>query len=206
MSNRIVEAKRAARAQMKAVISRTARTERDEWSNGITEKVIGLAEWENCQTVLAFLPMAGEVDTTGIITRSLKAGKAVGVPRMYGPDIKFHKIDTVDGPWDHHPYGLPEPPVSLPVIDPCSANAGDTFVVTPGLCFDNQGNRLGFGRGYYDRVIRRCRSAENRRIFFAAVCFNLQLVECVPTGEHDCVLDLIVTESGVAWKQEVRHG
>jgi len=206
MNPEIAEEKSAMRTRMKALISRTTGTERGEWSSKITDRVTALSEWTASTTILAFLPMTGEVNTTAIITRSLEAGKIVGVPRMYGADIKFHRIESLDGPWEPHPYGLKEPPAAQPVIDPCSAGNGDICVITPGLCFDKRGNRLGFGRGYYDRLITGCRSVETRKIFFAAVCFDIQLVDWVPTDKHDCVLDLIVTESGIAWRQEKHRG
>ena len=191
---------------MKSVISGTTEEQRQNWSAEITAHVTGLAEWDRSQTLLAFLPMAGEVDTTGIITRSLNAGKSVGLPRMYGEEIKFHKIETLDGPWDPHPYGLKEPQISLPIIDPCSADSGNICVITPGLCFDRGGNRLGFGKGYYDRLIMRCGGIENRQIFFAGVCFRIQLVDAVPTGERDRTLDAIVTEGGIVLRRERQGG
>ena len=191
------ETKSALRAHMKAVIAKTSERERNKWSEDIAKHATALGEWDLSPILLAFLPMTGEVDTTGIISRAFKTGKVVGLPRMYGEDIEFHKIDTPDGPWDPHPYGVKEPAASLPIIDPCSDE--DIYVITPGLCFDREGNRLGFGRGYYDRLITRCRVVKSRTIFFAAVCFNIQLVESIPVDEHDCVVDAIITETGLAW-------
>ena len=199
MNEKLGLEKRAMRARMKSIISGTTMEERSGWSAGITKHVTALDEWSGSRTLLAFLPMTGEIDTTGIISRSLNAGKSVAVPRMYGKEIKFHKIDTLDGPWDPHPYGLKEPDVSLPLIDPCSADTGDICVITPGICFDKRGNRLGFGKGYYDRLITRCEGIENRKIFFAGVCFRIQLVESVPVGERDRALDAVVTEGGIVF-------
>jgi 5-formyltetrahydrofolate cyclo-ligase len=197
MTNKLNQEKRALRARMKSIISQASPEKRGDWSAEITKQVTGLAEWESCQTLLAFFPMTGEVDTSAIIDHSLNTGKSVGVPRMYGEEIKFHKIDTLDGPWDPHPYGLKEPEVSLPIIDPCSADSGNICVITPGLCFDTRGNRLGFGKGFYDRFIARCECVENREVFFAGVCFRIQLVDTVPTGELDHILDAVVTEGGI---------
>ncbi len=201
MNETLRQEKREMRARMKSVISGTTAGERDKWSAEITKYVTGLAEWGRSRTLLAFLPMEGEVDTAGVITRSLSAGKMVGIPRMYGQEIKFHKIESLDGPWDPHPYGLKEPALTLPLIDPCSPETGAVCVITPGLCFDRAGNRLGFGKGYYDRLITRCGSIKDRQIFFAGVCFRIQLVDAVPTGEEDRTLDAVVTEGGIAWRR-----
>jgi 5-formyltetrahydrofolate cyclo-ligase len=194
--------KRAVRKRMKSVIAATTPQQRRAWSEQIAAQITGLSEWDTCQTVLAFLPRDGEVDTVGMIELALSAGKTVGVPRMHSHHIEFHRIESIDHSWDHHPYGLREPPKSLPIIDPCAPDAGEMLVITPGLCFDSDGRRLGFGRGYYDRFVERCRNEKDRRIFFAAVCFAVQLIDRVPAGPHDRIVDAIFTEHGLAFRRE----
>ncbi len=199
MNDALRHEKYNARKEIKSVIDRTRRADRAAWSARIAEHVTGLAEWGRCPMVLAFLPMYGEVNTTGMINLAFSTGKTVGVPRMYGHHIEFHKIESIEGPWDLHPYGVREPPETLPVIDPCDGDTGDIFVITPGLSFDVKGRRLGFGKGYYDRMIDRCRSKTDGLIFFAGVCFSVQLVETVPTGPYDRLVDAIVTEDGLVF-------
>jgi 5-formyltetrahydrofolate cyclo-ligase len=193
--------KRSMRAWMKSVVTEVSEEDRDRWSSGITGHLTALPEWHRCRTVLAFLPMKIEVDTRGIIARSLAEGKTVGVPRMYGEEIKFHKIDSIDGPWDCHPYGIDEPPLSLPEIDLSSIDYGNICVITPGLCFDREGQRLGFGKGCYDRFNLHCSKVAAGRAFFAGICFNIQLVDLVPVSEFDRRLDAVVTESGVVYRR-----
>ncbi|MBN1686653.1 MAG: 5-formyltetrahydrofolate cyclo-ligase [Spirochaetales bacterium] len=198
MTDRLRLEKQLARKRMKEALSGVTPAERSAWSARITRHVTELSEWKASSTVLAFLSMDGEVDTAGMIQRALSDGKTVGVPRMREHYIEFHKIESIDGPWEPHPFGVREPPAGLPVIDPCATGAGEVFVVTPGLCFDLEGGRLGFGKGYYDRLIGRCRDEKEPGIFFAAVCFSVQIIYRVPAGEHDFRVDAIVTERGVA--------
>ena len=184
---------------MKTVLDGVDAARRSAWSRGISDTIKNHPAWNRSGLVLAFLSMPVEVDTTAIIETAIAEGKSVGVPRMYGPEIRFHRITDLSGPWELHPYGLREPPLDQPVLQPGSIEESDVFVVTPGLCFDAAGRRLGFGRGYYDTFITLCRGVAGETFYFAGVCFNLQLVDRVPAGSHDCVLDAIVTERGIEY-------
>ena len=199
MKDRLKDEKRLARNRMRSVIAATTPSQRAAWSTKITRQVTGLSDWDACRTVLAFLPMDGEVDTTAMIQRALREGKTVGLPRMRRHHIECHSIASLDGPWETHPFGVREPPATLPVIDPCAADAGKMLVITPGLCFDAAGRRLGFGKGYYDRLLERCRDEKDREILFVAVCFTIQIIDRVPAGEHDRIVDAIVTEQGITF-------
>jgi len=200
MNEPIRQAKRSARKNMKAAIAAVPAERRSAWSAGIAEHVTALPEWKDCKTVLAFLPMQGEVDTTGVLERALLENKILAVPRMYAEDIRFHRIESTAGPWENHPYGVREPPATFPVVDPCAEESGEVLVITPGLCFDCRGGRLGFGKGYYDRVLKRCRRERPGQVFFAAVGFAIQLIDKVPRDAHDCMVDAIVTERGVEFR------
>lgn len=182
---------------MKAAIARTSEKQRRGWSSRIVEYVTALPVWINSNTVLAFLSMDGEIDTTGIIEKALSEQKTVAIPRMYGDEIRFHRIKSLAGPWEVHRYGIREPAESSPIVNPCAESSGNVIVITPGLCFDSKGRRLGFGRGYYDRLLNRCRTKNSGNVFSVAVCFSLQLIERVPADTHDCPVDAIVTENGV---------
>lgn len=189
--------KKITRAQMMGALGKVDPSQRSRWSAQITQKVIHLDSWKRADTVLIFLPMPTEVDTVELITASLAAGKTVGVPRMQGEEIQFHVIKSIDEQWEMHPFGLREPPVGSPVLDPEGMIAHEVCVITPGLCFDSRGWRLGFGRGYYDRFIKRCRKISLTKFFFLGLCFHIQVIEAVPTGERDCVLDGLMSERGI---------
>ena len=189
--------KRTARKQMKSTVAVTTAEQRLQWSEQIAGHVTSLPEWKTCRTILAFLPTDYEVNIVGMIENALSAGKTVAVPRMRRHHIEFHKIESTKHSWEHHPFGVREPPESLPIVDPCAEDAENIFVITPGLCFDMHGRRLGFGKGYYDRLLEQCRLKTDRWAFFAGVCFSVQLMDDVPIGPYDKLVDAIVTEKGV---------
>lgn len=186
---------------MKSLLEGMDLQKRTEWSQAIADRIAALDTWKESGVVLAFLPMPTEVDTTFLIQNALTAEKAVGVPRMYGPEIRFHRIFHLDGPWDQHPYGLSEPLVTAPVLEPSYIADEGVFVVTPGLCFDITGWRLGFGKGFYDRFITHCRNIAEGQFCFTGVCFDVQLVDKVPRGEYDCNLDALVSERGILYRR-----
>jgi 5-formyltetrahydrofolate cyclo-ligase len=107
--------------------------------------------------------------------------------------MDFHRITTLQEPWDIHSYGIKEPPKHYPVIDPFSWEKGIVLSVTPGLAFDRKGGRLGRGGGYYDRFFNRCQ--EN--LLTLGVCFACQMVDQVPIESHDCPIGGVVTEEGI---------
>jgi 5-formyltetrahydrofolate cyclo-ligase len=186
---------------MKSALRAVSAEVRAQWSSRIASEVQKLPQWQSSPAVLAFLSMPTEVDTTALLEAAFSEGKTVGVPRMNGSEINFHEITSLEGPFEPHPYGLREPAATLPVLDPQRIDSRDVFVVTPGLCFDGGGARLGFGRGYYDGLITLCRALPEKNFYFAGVCFHVQLIDYVPTGDHDCTLDALITERGVEYNR-----
>ena len=155
----------------------------------ICEKLIQLPRWTDNRTVLLFVSMPGkEVDTSCIIQKGRDQGKVIAFPRMYGEDIKFHILDNDDpSNMETHPYGVEEPKASLPVFTPSPGNRA--LIVIPGLGFDASGNRLGRGKGYYDRYLRRY----SKYLDMAAVAFSCQIIEKVPVDERDVRIPAVVT-------------
>ena len=152
-----------------------------------------LPQWTDNRTVLLFISMPGkEVDTSCIIQKGREQGKVLAFPRMYGNEIKFHILDNDDpSNMETHPYGVAEPKESLPVFTPSAGNRA--LIVIPGLGFDASGNRLGRGKGYYDRYLHRY----SQYIDMAAVAFSCQIVEKVPVDERDVRIPAVVTPKKV---------
>ena len=70
------------------------------------------------------------------------------------------------------------------------------IVIVPAVVFDLEKNRIGFGGGYYDTFLKKIRE-ENKKILFIGICYDFQIIEKVPTEEHDVVLDFVVSESRI---------
>lgn len=160
----------------------------------ITEKITRLTEWRDAEIILLYLPMKCEVNTLDLIHTAIAEGKEVAVPRMRRGNIMyFHFIENVDGPWQEHEYGIKEPHPDLPVLEPKNCSDRKLFMVVPGLAFDRSCNRLGRGKGFYDRYLSM--GCENLRAY--GICFDYQLVDKVPTSDHDQKVDGVVTEKEI---------
>lgn len=165
----------------------------NEKSLRIAEHLFSTSIWQSVTTMLCFVSMAEEVITDPIIKTGLREGKTVALPRLRNGEMDFHIIPRWDIPWDIHSYGMKEPPASYPIFDPNGYSQHEVLMVTPGLGFDQEGGRLGRGGGFYDKYLDRY----HHNLLTFAVCFHFQLVEWVPTVEHDCSINGIITEKGV---------
>ncbi len=156
---------------------------RDVASREIEKRLFLLPEFRAARTVMFFASFRSEVDTLPMIRETLKAGKRVILPKVTGKELALFEIgdletDTVPGAW-----GIPEPierrPASVDDVD---------LMIVPGLAFDGKGNRLGYGAGFYDRILPGCRKAT------VALAFEVQIVSEVPVTALDIPVQKIVTE------------
>jgi 5-formyltetrahydrofolate cyclo-ligase len=168
---------------------REAESGRDEASRRIMTRVLDLPEFQAARCLAAFIGVRSEVTTAPIVARALALGKRVVLPRVAGPEIELREIRSLDELVDG-PFGLREPPedpgrrADLARLD---------LLLVPGVAFDAAGGRLGHGKGYYDRLLRRV-PPEAARV---ALGFECQVVERVPMGPADERVDLLVTEAVV---------
>jgi 5-formyltetrahydrofolate cyclo-ligase len=161
---------------------------RSDASRRITDALLARPDLAESRTVLATLPFGSEWDTRSLIDALLQCGKVVVVPRvneatrMVDLFVIGHAVrDIVPG------YrGIPEPAIHCTAI---AANEID-WILVPGVAFDTGGRRLGYGGGFYDRLLPHAR-VDARRI---AGAFDLQIVESVPAAPHDLSVEAIVTE------------
>ncbi len=179
-------------------------------SEKVARRLARTAAWAGMDTLLAFLSMPREISTAGMIRAAQAAGRPVAVPRIEAEDIRFLVMPPASAvpPGGAQPpgavvlpggplpprdrWGIPVPDPAWPPLEP--ARAGRILVAAPGLAFDRQGNRLGRGKGYYDRFLARARAA-GARLTVIGVCFSGQLVEELPHTERDQAVDGVVTES-----------
>ena len=150
----------------------------------ITERVLALPELGSSKTVMPFWSFGSEVDTSGLIEALQAAGKRVVLPRVDGREVAA--IVYVPGdPTAATSFGAMEP-TSAEIVPPTEIDV----VIAPGVAFDRNGGRVGYGGGFYDRFLRTIR-ADTPVIGLA---FAVQLVDEVPRGEHDRLVDVVVTE------------
>lgn len=172
------DAKAALRRRMQAVSPATPAE-----SRAVTARLGRLSTWQRAESACLFLPMAGELDVTGLV--ALHPAVAWLVTRT--PPHGALTVHSVDAPRERHPWGFEQPVADAARVAPDSV---DVFVV-PGVAFDDGGNRLGHGAGYYDRLL----SAAHRRATFVAATLRRRLVTAVPVEDHDVSMHAVVTEA-----------
>jgi len=183
--HRLKRAKRALRREILARRDALAPSDRAASSARICDRLLALPEVQRATTAMVFWSFGSEVDTGPILDRLQGRGLQVALPRIEGDDIvpvRFRPGDRLT----ETAFGAREPAAGQ-VLDAPDVDV----VVVPGVAFDREGHRLGYGRGFYDRLLR---STGALRV---AIGFGLQLVDDVPHGRRDVPMDAIVTEAGV---------
>ena len=158
-----------------------------EKSAAIARSLLNISAVKDAETVCVYISAFKEPDTRGIIDALLSAGKRVAVPVTDEENVTL-SLSYIDKASElvRGAYGIYEPAV----IRPASETDMDV-IVTPGLAFDKRGNRMGFGKGYYDRLFEK---TDALRI---ALCYDFQLFDEIPAEPHDAPMDIIVTEKRV---------
>ncbi len=186
--------KKELRKQLLAERQQLTREQRAPWDAAIFKRLSEMEEVQQASTIMLYLDFRGEVESEEMIRYGLAAGKRVCAPVTFKEErrmvpVLISSLDQLhEGAYGiREPLHLPEREVGVEEID---------LVVLPGVGFDRQGGRLGYGGGYYDRFLPKLRP-DARKI---AVAYELQVVAEVPMEAHDTPLDALVTEAGV-WRR-----
>jgi 5-formyltetrahydrofolate cyclo-ligase len=184
------------RARMREAMAGLEPAAVSQKSARIAARLARTAFWRDAEAVLVFLSMPGEVDTAPIIRAARAVGKLVAAPRVEGRSMRFHLFPGQGGGLKTGGLGIRQPPSESRVFDSSATGLKPRGVlaVVPGLAFDRRKNRLGRGKGYYDRFLRSVRTASPGTLTAVAVCFSLQLLDAVPSGAADQRVDCIITE------------
>jgi len=137
------------------------------------------------RALLVYAALPEEVDTATLIGVLASRGVLIAVPRVCGPrEMTLHRIDSLEG-LRPGTCDIPEPDADTEAMPP------ETFdvVIVPGIAFDRECRRVGFGGGFYDTLLPRLRPDA----FTVGLAFDEQLVDEVPCEEHDRPLDALVT-------------
>lgn len=150
-------------------------------SEKLTEMFLSLELYREAKTIYGYLPYNQEVRTVPILEQALADGKTVAVPKVYGDEMKFIYMTDLTKV-EKGSYGIPEPVADGPVADDSQA-----LVLMPGLAFDEQGHRIGYGGGFYDKFLMR--EPEHPTV---ALCYAFQMVPELPTEEFDVPVDVVL--------------
>ena len=180
------------RARFKHLRASIPPQERARIDTGIASQVIALPEFAAADALLAYLSFGAEVETRAIIQEAWSAGKLVALPRCEeNRAMRWYKVESFDN-LVTSPFGVDEPAADPAVeIDP--AAVGAALVLVPGLTFDSQGYRMGYGGGFYDVFL----AGAGARAVTVGLCRQAQLSEQVEALEsHDLPVQVVVTECG----------
>ncbi len=184
-------AKRSVRERIGAQRDALDPAYRQTASAAIVARLAALPSFAAARELLLTLPFRSEWDTRALIEAAAVLGKTIVLPRVDGTSrmLDLHRIGDVERDVVPGYQGIPEPLASLPKVN---IGAID-WVLVPGLAFDLGGARLGYGGGFYDRMLAQLSPGTPR----VAGAFALQIIDTVPAAPHDLVVDVIATESGL---------
>jgi len=173
--------KKALRREISAQKRAMPQEQIEAYSRDLTEKFCATAYYRNAASVYAYLPYNQEVRTWDIIRRAWSDGKKVAVPKVYGDTMKFLWLENFDeiapGGWD-----IPEPTFDEPEADDENA-----LILMPGLAFDPEGHRMGYGGGFYDRYLEK-----HTQHKLVALCYPFQMLPHLETEDHDVPVHMVI--------------
>lgn len=145
--------------------------------------------FKNANQILCFVSLDDEIYTDDFINYSLKIGKKVAVPKCENEAgiMNFYYINSLDD-LEIGSFNVREPKDNNNKI---VTNYNDALIIVPGLAFDKEKNRIGYGKGYYDRFLK------NNSLNSVGLCYNKFVLNTIPTDEYDVKVDIVITESEI---------
>ena len=137
--------------------------------------------YRTAKTIYGYMPYNQEVRTVPMLEQALRDGKRVAVPKCYGDEMDFIYLDDLTKVARGY-AGIPEPIADEPV-----AHDETALVLMPGLAFDPQGHRIGYGGGFYDKFLSREPNHPT-----VALCYDFQVLPHLDTEEHDIPVDTVL--------------
>ena len=147
----------------------------------IYEKVINNSFIKNSDTILIYVSKDSEVDTINLINCFLKS-KKVAVPKVNNNIIEFYYIDSLDD-LEKGSFNILEPTTNKKVTD-----FNNAVCITPGICFNKEGYRIGYGKGYYDRFFSK------HKIYAIGLCYQECLINDNFTNSYDIKVNEVISD------------
>lgn len=193
-----MEKKEPIRRRILALRDKMPREERDRKSAKIVENTLQTRWYCEAETLLAYVNFRSEVDTGELIRTALLDGKKVYCPKVEGKRMNFYRILSMDDLEEGY-GGIKEPSGKEENLFSGSRAAhASCLMIMPGSAFDKECNRMGYGKGYYDKyldfLLKENLALKLRTI---GLCFECQMQERIPAEAYDRKADMVITEKGI---------
>ncbi|MFA5821151.1 MAG: 5-formyltetrahydrofolate cyclo-ligase [Candidatus Gracilibacteria bacterium] len=146
----------------------------------ICQKLKKLPKFKKARNILFYFPVQNEVDILPILKQSLKT-KIVLLPYIVNKQIKPRRIRSLND-LETGPFQIPQPKKSCPVVEVSTVD----LVLVPAIAFDDLKHRIGFGFGYYDKLLKKLNCPK------IGLAYDFQIIENMPRAAHDQQVDFVV--------------
>jgi 5-formyltetrahydrofolate cyclo-ligase len=186
----LLAAKEAVRGRVLAARLSLGEAERARLSSAICANIRRIPEYARASSILFYMPIRGEADILPLLGEALGEGRRCALPKCEGKCglrlfwVTDAEADTAPGRWG----------ISEPVEGRACECTGAPFsvIMVPGVAFDKRGGRIGFGAGFYDRLLGSCGGALK-----IAPAYAMQVLPELPVGPLDAPVDIVATEEGI---------
>lgn len=166
----------------KELITKRKKMTDEEFSNkslSICNRLLNNSQYLKSKVIYCYYSVNKEVDLLPFIKQALEDGKIIAFPKVKGQNMDFFEVKSLEELEPGY-FDIPEPPETTP------APKGDLIIV-PGVAFSKKGERLGYGGGFYDRFL------EHHKVYTIGVAYDFQIMNSLPTEEHDMKLNEIIS-------------
>lgn len=159
-----------------------------EKSIKIKNKIINSEMYINSKVIALYKNLPSEVSTIELIEYSIRIGKMVVLPRVKEDNLEFYKIDNMKDKFIKSKFGVEEPVLNYSNL---VHKEQIDLIIVPGVCFDKNKNRMGFGKGFYDRFLA------NSNLKSIGICFEEQIINDLVVSDNDVKMQYIITDQKV---------
>ena len=179
--------KKEAREKVKKFRSELSAQDAAAKTSAVIKKLYDLQEFQDEDILYLYKSVNNEIETEKLIQDGLKFGKIVAIPKVCKKNISFYKI-AYEEDLDYGYMGIPEPaanPYRMVDMD-------EGIIIVPGLAFDINKNRTGYGGGFYDRFLQK-----HPHLFKIGVAYDEQIFDELETNDLDITMDVIITDKRI---------
>lgn len=177
-----MERKQQIRAVLKEKRNHLSEQKIIDYSGRICEILSELPFWEESSILYFYYPLGKEVNLLSLAQQVLEQGKTVAFPKTDGTHMDFYQVSALSA-FQKGAFGIMEPVEKKPLLEK------KPLVLVPGVGFDYNGRRIGYGKGFYDRYFQRF--LECTRI---GIAYDCQIMEELPADDYDVPMEMVVTE------------